>query len=196
MERGPPSIMPGKNDATGVSMTDLPEEALFEGLRVDILFETPGPAFGDLFTICGREHPQFPVRESGRFARAASLGFTQVDDFFGVKPLTEDGDDVSLWLYPLVDGEVVWHHDGPFTGVRIQYNVLRNPERRAGRFLKAVEILSATEGVSDVAYVTRRQNLGVPPDLARLQADVASVVAHWLSEGVGVGTDDALMIDY
>src|SRR5687768_1500602 len=110
---------------------ELSEEMLYAGVSVDILFGTHRPTFGDLFLICGQDHPRFPP--SGRFAfdQLADLQFEQVDDYFGVPSLTDDGDDVVVWLYPLVAGEVVDHHPGPFDGIRLDYNVLRNPSRHA-----------------------------------------------------------------
>ena len=85
-------------------MADLPEELLYEGVIVDIAFGVPGPMFGDLFLICGYDNPNFPP--SGRYAfdTLEDLQFSQVDDYFGVESMADDGDDVVVWLYPLVGG--------------------------------------------------------------------------------------------
>jgi hypothetical protein len=118
----------------------------FEGqaeLKSKALFTNPQPMFGDLFPICGDSHPNFPPTGSFEFERLADLQFSQVDDYFGVQANSDEGEDVPIWLYPLVDGEPVHHHPGPFDGVRLEYNVLRNPVRRAEHFLLCVERFAA-----------------------------------------------------
>src|SRR5689334_20949555 len=73
------------------------------------------------------------------FQTLADLQFEQVDDFFGIRSLNDEGADVPIWCYPLVEGEPVYHHPGPFDGVRLDYNILRNPARRAEHYLHAQE---------------------------------------------------------
>ncbi len=172
----------------------LPEDMLYQGVSVDIAFDNPRPSFGDLFRICGDTHPRFPPTGEFHFDRLAELQFDQVDDYFGVRSLTDEGDDVPVWLFPLVGGEVVDHHPGPFDGVRLSYNVLRNPERRADHFLRCVQEFAAL-GVG-VAYRSRVVSLGSPPDLSPVQADIAAIAQHWAAEGIVVGSHDALVIDY
>jgi hypothetical protein len=170
----------------------LPEDMLYQGASVDIAFADPRPSFGDLFRVCGTTHPRFsPTGEFG-FDHLAELQFEQVDDYFGVRSLTDEGDDVPVWLFPLVGGEVVDHHPGPFDGVRLSYNVLRNPERRADHFLLCVQEFAALGSGTEYRGVS----LGSPPDLTPVRADIAAVVKHWAAEGVAVGSHDALAIDY
>ena len=45
-------------------------------------------------------------------------------------------------LFPLVNGEIVHHHPGPFDGIRLGYNVLRNPIEQSEHFLKAIKRFS------------------------------------------------------
>ncbi len=175
-------------------MADLPEDIVYQGVSVDISFGDSRPLFGDLFLICGDKHPKFPPSNALMFDSLADLQFEQADDYFGVRSLNDDGDDVPVWLYPLVDGEPVDHHPGPFDGVRIDYNILRNPARRADHFLKCVQGFAAF-GVG-VFYRSRNVELGKPPNLAQLRTDIDSVVRHWTSKGIVVGSSEALEIDW
>ena len=172
----------------------LPEDLLYQGVSVDITFDDPRPAFGDLFRICGETHPGFPPTGEFGFERLDDLQFDQVDDYFGVRALSDDSDDVAIWLYPLVRGTPVHHHRGPFDGVRLEYNILRNPVHRAEHFLRCVQEFAAL--ASAVIYRSRGTELGTPPNLSELSADIDAVVRHWESQGVTVGSNDALAIDY
>jgi hypothetical protein len=167
---------------------------LYEGVSVDVGFASPGPQFGDLFLICGRPHPRFPPKCEFGFSALAELQFEQVDDFFGVPSLADDGDDVVIWLYPLVDGEPVHHHPGPFTGVRLSYNVLRNPPRYAEHYIKCIQGFSYLGNC--IKYHSRNADLGLPPDLAFLKRDIEDLVAEWATRGVVVGSGAALEIDF
>jgi hypothetical protein len=175
-------------------MADLPENLLYEGVSIDIRFGTARPVFGDLFLICGDTHRKFPPSGAFAFDSLSDLQFEQVDDFFGVRSLNDEGDDVPIWLYPLVDGEPVYHHSGPFDGVRLTYNVLRNPARRADHYLKCVAEF-ARFGVGTF-YRNRDVELGLPPDLAPVRADINAVVQHWSSQRIEVGSNEALEMDF
>ena len=85
-------------------MTDTPEDILYEGVAVLISFDEPRPNFGDLFLLCGVEHPNFSPGGAIDFSVFEDLQITQVDDYFGVPSLAEEGDDVAVWLYPVVGG--------------------------------------------------------------------------------------------
>lgn len=161
---------------------------------MDVAFADPRPTFGDLFRICGVSHPSFPPTGEFGFERLADLQFTQVDDYFGVRALGDEGDDVPIWLYPLARGKPVHHHPGPFDGVRLEYNILRNPIRRAEHYLLCV---AGFAGVgAKVTYRNRKAVLGTPPDLTHLRADLEAVVQHWAAQGIAVGSDAALEIDF
>jgi hypothetical protein len=189
------SIIMMSSAAEGISMAQaLPDHMLFQGVSVDIAFADPRPCFGDLFRICGDTHPRFPPTGDFGFERLAELQFEQVDDYVGVRSLTDEGTDVPVWLFPLVEGEVVDRHPGPFDGVRLEYSVLRNPERRAEHFLRCVQAFAALS--SDVVYRSRSVPLGSPLDLSPVRADIAAVVRHWAAEGIAVGSDDALAVDF
>jgi hypothetical protein len=174
-------------------MAALPEEMLYEGVSVDVAFGDPRPGFGDLYLICGCSHLRFPPSGSFGFDGLEDLHFDQVDDFFGVRSLTDDGDDVVIWLYPLVAGEPVHHHPGPFDGLRLDYNVLRNPAERADQFLRCVERFAALGKA--VTYRSRGVELGRPPDLSVVRADIGAVVQHWAAVGIAVGSDEALEVE-
>lgn len=96
----------------------------FEGIAVELTFAEPRPTFGDLCTICGWEHPRFPPSGRLQLDQLADLGFDQVDDYFGIPNETDVGDDPVVWLYPLVRGEPVFYHEGPFDGIQLDYSSL------------------------------------------------------------------------
>jgi hypothetical protein len=108
-------------------------------LEVDLLFTALKPTFGDVFLMCGDEHPQFPPTNACGFAELADLGIEQTDDYFA---LCVDGDP-AVWIFPLVRGEVVDHHPGPYDGLRL---VADDPEYRklwsqcVARFEKGLRI--------------------------------------------------------
>jgi hypothetical protein len=163
-------------------MTDIPDD-LYEGVSVDINFDAPGPLFGDLFMICGFENPNFPPPGNYAFDTIEDLQFSQIDDYFGVESQDDDGDDVIVWLFPLVGGECVFHNPGPFEGLRLQYNVLRNPNRHVDHFLRCV---------SSVAALSSQPQ----PDTDAIRSRINTITEHWQTHGVVVGSDDALQIDF
>jgi hypothetical protein len=173
---------------------ELQEDVFYQGVSVDISFADARPSFGDLFRICGDTHPRFLPTGTFGFERLAHLQFEQVDDYFGVRSLSDEGSDVPIWLYPLVDGEAVDHHPGPFDGIRLEYNVLRNPAHRADHFLRCVHEFGSI-GVGG-EYRSRGIPLGSPPELSQLRADISAIVRHWAAEGITVGSNDALAVDY
>jgi hypothetical protein len=144
--------------------------------------------------ICGEKHPKFPPSGSFAFNSLEDLQFEQADDFFGVRALYDEGDHVSIWLYPLIEGKPVHHHPGPFDEIRLDYNILRNPSHRAEHYLNCVQRFAAFG--SSVFYRNRKVDLGTPPNLWQLRADIDAVVQHWASRGITVGSDKALQIDF
>lgn len=84
--------------------------------QVDLLFTTVKPCFGDVFLLCGFEHPDFPPSGDYGFSELADLGIEQVDDYFA---LCVDGDP-AVWIFPLVQGKAVQHHKGPYDGLRLE----------------------------------------------------------------------------
>lgn len=84
--------------------------------QVDLLFTEVKPCFGDLFLLCGDEHPDHPPTGDFGFAALADLGIEQVDDYLAV---CVEGDP-AVWVFPLVRGQVVEHHPGPFDGLRLE----------------------------------------------------------------------------
>lgn len=175
-------------------MDELPEHTFFDGVSVEVRLPSPGPMFGDLFLICGTVHSRFPSTGSSAFSDLAWLQFDQVDDFFGVRTSSGEGDDVAVWLYPVVQGEVVHHHPGPFDAIRLDYCVLRNPVYRVDHYLKCIAAFSAI-GV-ETTYSNRNINLGTPADVTSLRDDIGLVVDYWAERGVTVGSESALLVDF
>ncbi len=155
---------------------------------MDLRFHDRKPGFGDLYCICGREHPEFPPSAQLDFAQFGDLQFSQIDDYFGVRTLSGDGDDIAVWLYPLVKGDAVHHHPGPFDALRIVYNVLRNPIERSDHFIRVVQSFSERLPV-DLVYDGR---VAVVDDLRR---DIATINNYWSDRGITVGSDSAMDID-
>lgn len=83
--------------------------------QVDLLFTEVKPCFGDVFLLCGFANPNFPPSGDYGFGDLADLGIEQVDDYFAI---CFDGDP-AVWIFPLVRGQVVDHHPGPFDGLRL-----------------------------------------------------------------------------
>ena len=113
-------------------MPPLSVNMLYEGVAVDVLFVKARPCFGDLFLICGEPHHAFAPTDAFGFECLAELRFSQLDDDSGVRSLAEGGTAVAVWLHPLVRGQPVHHYAGPYDGLRLSFNVLRNPARFAG----------------------------------------------------------------
>jgi hypothetical protein len=123
------------------------------------------------------------------------LGFEPADDYLGIRNDGDAGDDVVVWLFPIVDDQEVDHHPGPFHALRLSYSVLRNPVVKAAVFHSAVEELGRVFGVPG-EYSLRGTRLGSPADLAVLRKDIDAIVEHWRSKGIEPGSDEALEVDY
>jgi len=174
-------------------MAGIPDNMLLNGVDVDIVFGEPRPAFGDLHQICGDEHSLFPPEVSLGFEKLVDLQFEQVDDYFGIPSSSKDGDDVIVWLYPIMAGQPVDHHLGPYDAVRLAFNVLRNPGANVELFIRCVQRF-ATLGKS-VTYSSRNTDLGIPPNVTTILADIDGIVAHWRAKGVTTGSRKALEIE-
>src|SRR5688572_28318969 len=103
-------------------MESILANAVYTGVMIDFIFENENPTLGDLFLICGYPHPNFPPSGNFAFEELSDLNFSQVDDYFGLRNMKREGDDVIIWLYPLIGDRDVYHHPGPFTGLRMSYN--------------------------------------------------------------------------
>lgn len=171
-------------------MKKLSEQILHEGVTVDLLFRGMGPGFGDLFVVCGTINPHFPP--SGRFAFESlkDLAFSPVEDYFGVR--TVDGD-VAIWLYPVVNGQTVHHHPGPFDGIRLTYCPLRNPPRRKKHFLESVARMAAALPVD---FVYDGAQLSQQEAQASIREDIDLIEAHWMAAGISPGSPEALDVDF
>ena len=161
----------------------------FEGLEVDFSFTEVGPCFGDLFTIVGYENPNFPPPGNFSFGQLASLDFIQVDDYFGIAGEAEHGDDVVVWLFPIVDGEVVDHHPGPFNGLRLSYDVLRNSSRNIELFGKCIDAFLESLPVTASFRGTELKSSTGATDAAR------EIVGFWEAQGITTGSAAALELD-
>jgi hypothetical protein len=176
-------------------MENILESATYVGVTIDFIFENEKPMFGDLFLICGYSHPNFPPSGNLGFGKLSSLNFSQVDDYFGLRNMKREGDDVIIWLYPLIGDKDVYHHPGPFTGLRLSYDVLRNPIRYISIFLKVVTLFAQHLDVK-VIYRLRHLNLGQPPDMTLVEEDINQIVKFWQRKNIKPGSKAALRITY
>lgn len=170
-------------------------DAAVEGLAMDLLFTTARPTFGDLYQVVGETHPSFPPSGTFSFDKLAHLGFEQQDDYFGIPSKQENGDDVVVWLYPIFDDEIVQHHAGSFTALRLAFNVLRNTEAGVHTYLNALRALS--EGLPvEFYYCTRAKPFAATAGLERVRSDAALIAEHWKSHGIVPGSTAALEVDF
>lgn len=146
------------------------------------------PRFGDLFLITGDEHPKFPSK-SKSFAQLAPLGFEQLDDFFGILNSEETGDDVLIWLFPMLNGEEVFLGSGPFDAVRLSYSALRNSPVNISLL---EECFLAFKNLPDTTVIFEDKPI---TDFAVVKAKVDEIIAHWRANGVEPGSDESLLID-
>lgn len=162
----------------------------FEGINIDFEFNSKKPSFGDLFLIVGFENPNFPP-SSKEFEKIVGLGFEQVDDYFGIRNYSDEGDDIKLWLFPVVNGEYVFHHHGPFDAIRVSYGVLGNDQKTAELFENSFNVVTS--------------NLDVTPtfDGKQIQSfeEIRSVIAQTTEYcrdilKVEPGSDEALQLDW
>jgi hypothetical protein len=165
------------------------EEFALESLTVDVVFNNDKPTFGDLFLICGLGHPRFLATGKFKLESIAAYGFEQVDDYFGIRSRDENGDDVTLWLYPLVKNKAVYHHPGPFDAVRLSYNMLRNPWAKFELFLGVVQAWQALPD-TELRYKSNQENA-----LEQLYKDAKAIQKYWQEQGITVGSSEALEID-
>jgi hypothetical protein len=75
----------------------------------------------------------------------------------------------------------------------LDYCILRNPIRRAEKFFECVAAFAKFG--SDVHYRNRNLDLGSPPDVSAVRADITAVVRHWALTGIEVGSNEALEME-
>lgn len=157
-------------------------------ITVDFVFEAQRPGFGDLFLICGVEHPRFPPEGQIDFRPLANLQVSQVDDYFGVRALADTGDDVAIWLFPTVDGEPVDHHPGPFDGLQLAYSLLRNPPHRLEHYLSMIEAFQKT-------LPAKPMLAGKDTTTETVREIAETALQEWQARGITPGSPQALAID-
>lgn len=166
------------------------ETVTFEGITIDFKFNSDKPSFGDFFLIVGRENPNFPSNSS-EFEKLQYLGIVQVDDYFGIRNTSEIGDDVTLWLYPLKNGEAIRHKDGLIDAIRLSYIILRND-------IKTAEIFEET-------FKALTENLNVTPFFNGQPLDNFEKIRSVMNEAVQYcrlelkvepGSDEALQLEW
>jgi hypothetical protein len=166
------------------------ETLAFEGINIDFHFKSDKPTFGDLFLIVGFENPN-SLPNSTEFEKLNQLGFTQIDDYFGIRNESDFGDDVKLWLFPIKNGIEVYHDNGPFDAIRINFGVLRN----------GIETSELLENV----FNSFKQNLDVNISFNGKEIKDYAVIKKKLNETIDYcrnelkvepGSEKALQFDY
>ena len=123
------------------------EALAFEGISIDFQFNSDKPTFGDLLLIVDSENPN-SLPNSREFKKLNKLGFEQIDDYFGIKNNNDTGDNVKLWLFPIINGEEVYNNEGPFDAIRLTYVVVRNDTNTADLFEKVFKAFSSNLDVT------------------------------------------------
>ncbi|PCI45936.1 MAG: hypothetical protein COB51_08315 [Moraxellaceae bacterium] len=163
-------------------MSEKDQPTLASEIVVDFTFKEEQPMFGDLFTIVGHGHQSFRTSARFIFHHLEDLYFSQVKEVFGVKSMRKVGDEVMIWMYPLIDGEVVREHEGPFSGMRVSFNLLRNPENISDHFLRihrAFETQLVTEPSMSIDAV---------------EAEILKIKTFWNDQSIELGSKEALAI--
>ncbi|KAB1160936.1 hypothetical protein F7018_00025 [Tenacibaculum aiptasiae] len=161
-----------------------------EGIRIDFEFNSDKPTFGDLFLIVGFENPNQP-HNSREFEKLAELEFEQVDDYFGIRNKTEVGDDVKIWLFPIINGEEVYHNQGPFDAIRITYRVLGNDPKTAKMFEKTFHLINSNLDVTPTFEGKRIENFG------EINEIIIKTIQYCKEElKVEPGSEEALQLDW
>ncbi|HVI45691.1 MAG TPA: hypothetical protein VM802_12520 [Chitinophaga sp.] len=158
-------------------------------ILIDFRFATKDkPRLGELFLITGETHPKFPPRNNA-FEQLAPLGFEQLDDFFGILNEEEAGDDVLVWLFPMINGEEVFHHSGPFDAVRLSYSALRNTPANISLLQNCFESIQKMPDV-EVFFDDKKISSFEP---IKQKAD--EIVAHWRANNIEPGSEQSLLIE-
>lgn len=71
--------------------------------------------FGDLFTVCGYENPNFPPENNYSFNSLKPYAFSQIDDYLGI----QNNGDVYVYLIPIVKGTEAYNHPGPYDSLKL-----------------------------------------------------------------------------
>lgn len=178
-----------KKENVGNMNPDL-ESFAFDGISVDFQFNSSKPIFGDLFLIVGFENPNFPP-ENKEFEKLQHLGFDQVDDYFGIKNKTENGDDVKLWLSPVINQKEVYHNEGPFDAIRLRYGIVRNTPDVAELFEKTFKVILSN---LDVTPTINGKPVG---DFNEIKQKIDETIQYCRQElKVEPGSDKALQLDW
>lgn len=146
------------------------------------------PRFGELFLITGEEHPKFPARNKA-FAQLAPLGFEQLDDFFGILNSEETGDDVLVWLFPMLNGEEVFHNSGPFDAIRLSYSALRNDPSNITLLQDCFNSIKAMPGV-EIEFEGSTIS-----DFQPVQQKAGEIVAYWRDNNIEPGSEQSLLVE-
>ncbi|MEM8764675.1 MAG: hypothetical protein AAGD88_12725 [Bacteroidota bacterium] len=161
-----------------------------DGINIDFEFNSDKPTFGDLFLIVGFEHPSF-LPNSREFEKLTVFEFEQVDDYFGIKNETDNGTDVKIWLFPIIHGEEVYHHNGPFDAIRITYVVLRNNPKTAELYKKIFNSINSNLDVTPTFEGKRIESFEEVNEI------ITKTIQYCKEElNVEHGSDEALLLDW
>jgi len=155
-------------------------------ILIDFRSTREKPKFGDLFLIVGEEHPKFPPKNRA-FEQLAPLGFEQLDDFFGILNDEEGGDDVIVWLFPMIRDEEVFHNSGPFDAARLSYSALRNAP---GKLALLEACFDKMKAELDVTVFFEGNTI---QSFAPVAEKAAEIIAFWREKNIEPGSDESLL---
>ena len=168
-------------------MKELDERIIDKCLIItDIGFIKEKPVFGDLLAMTGIEDSRFPIKNEN-FLKLDSLGIEQADDFFAVPNENNDfGDDVILWIIPLIKKTEVWHDPGPYDGLRFTYDILRNAEENVKVYLNCLETFIKLFSVS-IYYRGQKQE-----NLEKIKYDIEDTIQELKKNGLKPGSGESM----
>lgn len=167
------------------------EYQFYEGVPIEIRPQGRLPTADDLLQLQGTIDDDASDLDP-RYRALESLGIRQVDDYYGLWNPTEEGD-VIVWLYPVVDGEDVYHHSGPYEALRFSYSPLDYPEERRSVLFSIVRAF-AKELDAQLTYRDTDYGSDVDAALERLSADIDAIVQYWRDRGIECGSYEARKI--
>lgn len=114
-----------------------------------------------------------------------------MDDFFGIENTEEEGNDVLIWLFPLIKGEEIHHQEGPFDAIKIHYDLIRNTPEVQFLFEKVFNVLRENLD-ADIVF-----NDQIIQDFSPVQTYIQEAI-RYCKEVLNVepGSDQALELDY
>lgn len=147
MTQSPDTDMEAHQIALDIDSIDIETHAeniradVYQGITIDFSFSEKSKRayFGDLLELCHTATASYNRGYAYTFDDWPTLALSQIDDYFGF--ILDDDNESIIWLYPISNHQVVDHSNGPFDGIRLEYNVLQLPINSKKVFLAIITAL-------------------------------------------------------